>query len=250
MFTTVSHNLQSFHQPQFVASVKKRMPVVIEHVKKTAISLSVGGLMGYGLYWWTRLEIKLGWNQAGAGIHPLPYILVGVASAAIYETAALAYKVFLRVLGERAVYENLAHPETASFGDRLRRHTWRVVTQVEKIPQGVDTVFSRVFGIRTAKTIRDKKIPIRDLTHVEIFRLAFVKQIFTTLRIVIPQELGRSLVILAGFNVLTGSAIATQMCFCFVFGLISDLDSLYKVRKQEQKAMEEKRPEQEKLNQL
>jgi hypothetical protein len=102
------------------------------------------------------------------------------------------------------VYEDLSHLEKASTVDHLRHRTWKVIGRVEKLQQDIDGVFSHILGIRTAKEIRKKHIPDRDLYFMEIARRAFGEQVFETVGSAVPLELGVYVVEACGYTVFGG----------------------------------------------
>ena len=213
-------------------------------IPPTVKRVGVGALNGYIFYWITRLIDKLGMlgEAGGSAIHPLPYILSGVVSAAIVEVAKLTYEASLHTLGKRGLYENLDHPENAPQFDRLRQHTWKVIGRVEKLQHNIDVIFSRIFDISPAKEIREKNIPDRDLHFMEISRRAFWEQIHETLSTSIPQELGVYLVEACGYAVLGGHLFIWLHGVIFLSGLMDKVGQVYhKIQQQEERELENKK---------
>lgn len=170
-------------------------------------SLFFGALGGYLCYWMVRLGDKIGLlGQEVGPILPLPYVLSGLISAAIVETARLTYSLALHVIGKRADYENLQNPEKASCFDRLRQRTWKVINRVEGIERDIDNVFSKIFHIRPAKEVRDNKIPDRELYFMEVVRRAFWEQVQETIATSIPQNLAIKAVVALG-HIIPGGEI-------------------------------------------
>ena len=217
------------------------IPPTVKRAGDFVVSIGVGALSGYIFYWITRLIDKLGMlgEAGGSAIHPLPYILSGVVSAAMVEVAKLTYEASLHILGERDLYENLDYPENAPQFDRLRQHTWKVIGRVEKLQHNIDVIFSRIFDISSAKEIREKNIPDRDLYFMEISRRAFWEQIHETLSTAIPQELGVYLVEACGYAVLGGHLFIWLHGVIFLSGLIDKVGQVYhKIHSEEEQQKE------------
>ncbi len=205
--------------PQQPSPIIESSPVT-KRTAEISASLIGGALSGYIVYWITRLLDKFGAFGAagGSAITPLPYVLVGLASAAIIEGARLTSDVALSVLGDRNKYEKL-NSKKASAADRLRQRSWKVISGLEKIPQKADEVFSRTLQIRTTREIQQKNIPDRELHFMEIARRAFWEQVHETAIAALPQELGVCAVEACGYTVLGGHLFIWLHAFNFVFGM-------------------------------
>lgn len=124
---------------QLVVDQKPSAPVVPQVTtpqQATAdmiITSALGGLGGYGVYWIARLAGKVGLTAVNSGTSPKNFIFNGLATGATIATAYWTCRAGLYLLGDRAVYENLAHPEQASRLDRLRHHTWKWISHAEKL---------------------------------------------------------------------------------------------------------------------
>lgn len=132
------------------------VPPALKRVGQITGSLAVGALGGYIFYWITRLFARVGFlGEEGKGvINPLPYVLSGVASATIVETAKLVYDAAMAVLGDRSLYQTTPS-DKASTLEKFRHHSWKLISKAEGIQEDADVVFSRLFGMRTSKGFRD-----------------------------------------------------------------------------------------------
>ena len=207
------------------------------------LSLGTGAAIGYAMYWITRLVVKLGFVSQGEGatISPIPYVLAGVITQAIVETARLVYDAALAILGDRKEYENGAFPENATTLDRFRKHSWNVIGKIEDVQYKIDTVFSRIFNIRTGKEIRDQQIPDKDLRFVEIVRRAFGEEVFETFSTVVPREMSVYVVEAFGYTILGGHlALGLLGGLNFIAGLIGKIHGVYKKIENEEKEARKK----------
>jgi hypothetical protein len=229
--------LTIYHPPLIPSNVNPlEVPPAIKRGAEIVGSLAVGAIGGYIFYWMTRLVARLGMlGEVGGAIHPLPYILAGIASAALVETARLTYDLALVILGDRKTYENLAEPEKASTFDSLRQRTWKVVTRLDKLQQDVDVIFSRFCHIRTAKEIREKAIPDRQLYFMEVTRREFWAQARETITSAIPQEVGIYAVEAAGYTILGGHLFVWLYGIMFLNGLIDKVGKVYQKKHEEER---------------
>lgn len=235
MSTPLTVTVPVTHQPLEAHHVKGPKSVALKYAKKAIKGIGEGILVGltfYGSAWVVR---KIGLDKSSGKLHPLPYILTGIASALILTTTSAIYNLFLHALGKREIYENLAHPEKASLANKLRHHTWKMVTRIEKIQHKIDVLFSRLFKIRTAKEIREKKIANYHLSDMEIFRRCVLEQIPTTLKCIIPFKLGASITRAAGFKMLPGFGICVEAGFHFIGGIFMNYLSIQAENKEENK---------------
>jgi rhodanese-related sulfurtransferase len=205
-----------------------KIPSYVRRASDFGISIAYGGVGGYVFYLITRLVDKYFMENAGGiAIQPIPFILSGMTSSAIVEVVRLVYDISLHILGKREVYEDLSHFEKISISDHLRHRTWKVIGRVEKLEQDIDGIFSHIFGVRTAKEIRQKHIPDRDLYTMEIVRRAFGEQVFETLGSALPQELGVYLVEACGYTVFGGHLFIWLHGASFLTGIILKVQQVY-----------------------
>lgn len=164
--------------------------------------------VGYGVYWIIRFVDKKKWFDIDPkAIQPIPYVIIGAINAVVPEITLVVYDFVLYFMGNREDFENLADPDTASFGDHVRHHCWGVVHMIEGLEENIDGVYSHIFHVRTSKEIRDNHIWDRNLTTMEIVRYASVTQINeTALSIIqsIPGEIGVYAAEALGYTVLGG----------------------------------------------
>ncbi len=199
------------------------IPPVVKRIGGIVRELGIGALGGFACYWVTLLLDKIGLVQKlpGPSITYLwNHVRAGVAGVAILEAMRLTYDLGMLLLGERKHHENLAQPEQASLGARLRHHSWKVISTVEKLQERIDLIFSRIFNIRTEKEIQEKNIQNLDLRFMEIVRLAFKEQIQQSVMTVIPQELGVYVVESLGYAILGGHLFPWLHGLNFLTGII------------------------------
>jgi hypothetical protein len=205
-------------------SLSFELPPALKRAGDIAISLSMGALGGYILYGITRLANKMEMvGDVTSVIHPLPYILMSIASTALVESASLTYDVALHVLGKRKDFEDLAQSENISALDRLRQRAWKVMGYMEKLQNDIDVIFSRLFDIRTAKEIRENGVVDRDLCLMEISRRVFCEQVSETARNAIPQELGLYIIEACGYTILGGHVFIWLHGLNFLNGMIDKI---------------------------
>ena len=244
-------------------------PPAIKRIGSITGSLAIGALGGYVFYWITRLVARLGAfsDAEKALITPLPYILSGVISAAIVETAKLVHDAAMAVVGERSLYANATPSDEDTLFDRFRQHSWKVLTKIETIKDDTDVVLSRLVGVRSAKEIREltetkldrmvdefttdrggtapeekqlevlKEKAIRDVLYwssqsrlscfLEVSRHAFWRQVEETILTSIPQELGLYAVEAIGFTLIGGHMFVGLHALMFVTGLLNKVTQVY-----------------------
>jgi hypothetical protein len=202
------------HAEKWIASA------AVQRTGKIGGALLVGSLVGYGLYGLNRLFKKLGaFPEINASaIRPFPYILLGLTSAAVVEMAQLSHDMALKLLGKREIYENLDPSVSASAGDRLRRHMWKVIGRIERVPRAIDILFSALFRIRTMREIGEKNIVDCDPDFMEILRHAFIEQVHETALQIIPQQLGVSFVEACGYPLVGMQVIIGLQALSFIVG--------------------------------
>ena len=76
-------------------------------------SLTIGAVGGYLGYWGTRFAIWMKWLEGAGTINPIPYVLSGVISAALVETARLTYDAAMAILGNSERFANDQEATTA-----------------------------------------------------------------------------------------------------------------------------------------
>lgn len=203
---------------------------------------ATGGLVGFGII---RLLSYFRLVSVGKeGIEPISFILTGVISAAVLESARLTHDVALYLLGDRKTFEHLTTPEKASSSALLRQKSWKVVAKFEKIGEKVDQIYSGFFNIRTASEIRKKyKTDIMYFQDkprtMEIARRAFCEQLNQTIKRVVPQGIGIYGATYLGYNVFGAKAFFWVNVIFFISGIQTKMME-YDL---EQRAAEEKQEE-------
>ena len=179
------------------------LPPVLDRSLKISRAIVNGAISGGEWYLAGRCVAKINILNRMAGHlfspDPVACILVGVATAAIVETASLVHDVAKHALGDRAAARDLNLDSTAM--KCLRHRSWKVISHVEKVPRQIDVIFSRALGIRTAAEI--EKIPedIRvPLSFLEIVRFAFLDTANEVLFNDMPKWLSEHYVGFLGYN--------------------------------------------------
>ncbi|WP_068469203.1 hypothetical protein [Candidatus Protochlamydia phocaeensis] len=206
------------------------------------LNLTVGGVIGYGLYWMERVFSWIGL----AGSPPpssFPYIFAGVVGAAIVETAKLVHFIALKAMGERAVYENMPVGQQVYLSDKLRHRSWSVVRTVENINKRVDAVFSWALGIRTTRQIEAQHIRDIDLYFLEIARREFWNQIGDMMKFSVPQQLGFMLAGSLGYTVPGTQIFLVLQGLGFLNGFLSKIQKVYEKIDEEYAALERRAQE-------
>ena len=226
----MTNELIVYQPPAYPAAPPAEVPPALKRTGEVIGSLAVGALGGYIFYWITRLVAWLGFlGEEGKGyISPLPYILTGVVSAALVETARLVYDAALAVLGDRNIYQNVNPGDKASALDKFRKHSWKVIGRAEGIQRDADVIFSRLFKIRTSEEILNQQIPDRELYFMEISRRAFWTQLGESISTALPQELGIYAVEALGYTVLGGHLFIGLQGVSFMIGLIDKIGAVYR----------------------
>lgn len=212
----------------------------VNRVGKIVGSVAVGALGGYLFYGITFLIKRAGMIDKGVVIQPFPYILSGVISASLVETAQLIHDAALCALGEREKYENLAHPNEASTFDHLRQKTWTIINGVERFQNDIDNLYSRLFNIRTAEQIRkdfatEKDYFIKgDPRFMEVFRRTFWEQVDETLKTSVPQELSIYAVEALGYTIFSGHLFVWLYAVMFINGLVAKIGGNFEKIDEEQ----------------
>lgn len=113
----------------------------------------------------------------------IPLIFQGFYGVVIIESIGIVYQVGRRVLGEPALFKQLlpGEEEDLFLIDRCRFRVWKVIFKVEKTIGKIDTIYSRVFKIRTEEEITQQSIREVDLYFMEIFRIAFKTEVKKTI---------------------------------------------------------------------
>lgn len=190
------------------ASPPTDQPVVpLSRPVEIARNLSIGAALGYGIYWVGRLGCKIGYlsEETRLSLNPVSFVLAGLIRSAIIETATLVYDGAMAILGDRQQYENALSANSTRF-DRFRKHSWKIIATVENLVHKVDTVFSSILKIRTAREIRTLEANLKPdelliLRITEIFRRALVETLAETLSSAIPLVLAIISVQALGFPI-------------------------------------------------
>lgn len=221
---------------------KAEFSPVFQRIGEIIGGITVGALSGYVVYWMSRFAGWMGmFNEADkAFIRPHPYVLSGMISCGIVESARLTHDLGLFVLGDRAIYENLDSQQTSSVCDRFRQRTWKMIKSTENFQDGIDKVFSRYLGIRTIKKIREKNIVDKNLFLLEIVRRAIGQQIKEMIKTSIPQELAVSAVEALGYKLVGGHLFLWLHGFFFFNGVVEKVTKVFeKITIAEKEEMEE-----------
>lgn len=104
-----------------------------------------------------------------------PYILKSVCDVVIERLIKKTCSAALGSMGERSLYESPEAIPNRSLKDRLRVGCWKVVRKAENLQKSVDTLFSRILGIRAAHEMPERNIPDVDLRMIEVARAAFLE---------------------------------------------------------------------------
>jgi hypothetical protein len=109
---------------------------------------------------------------------PLPIIFIGMLGVAMIESIGLAYQIAKRILGEREMFESIKEDDADYLCvlDRCRYRTWTVIFWLENHTTKIDTLFSRIFRIRTEKELQENAVLERQLDFMEVVRIAFKSQ--------------------------------------------------------------------------
>jgi hypothetical protein len=245
-------------QSQRFNALFQQLPPPIQRSITIIGSLSQGAFMGFVGYLSVlginRLIPKITNVAMIQGpINLIPFVLLGVAINAVVETALLTHDIARLILGERKVYENQDCPETTSRLGQLRQHVWKVIGRFEKLQEDIDTIFSNLFKIRTAKQLKAENIPDRDLQFLEIFRRAFGEQVKESIINFVPPELGIYAVEALGFTVIGAHLFVSLYPLIFLFGLVNKVVQVWEkvefeaTQEQKRHEQEQKRHEQEVL---
>lgn len=196
---------------------------------RTGKTLIGGMALGYAIYWFTRFLVKLEYLiEVEKGIvQPLPYVLGGFICAGLSESARLAYEASLAILGDRSQYEHMDLTSKATASDRLRKHSWKIVSHAESVPKQVDMLYSRLFKIRTYETIYNQKIPDNDLRMTEIARRAFIEQVHETLTTSVPQIISIKIVEACGYTLLGAPTLVNFLGIIFLVGTLQKILDVY-----------------------
>ncbi|WP_042280519.1 hypothetical protein [Candidatus Protochlamydia sp. R18] len=208
--------------------------VQVPYVLRIPLNLAKGGVAGFLAYGMERVFVWIKFVEYGQPVTCFPYVLSGIASAAIIESANLTHLVALKLIGERSIYENL--PERKSnLVDKLRKCSWSVVRFGENVEKKIDAVFSYTLKIRTKQQILDYHIKDNDLVFLEIFRRALIEQVKESFVTSIPQELGIGLVKKCGYIFVGGELILSMHILQFVHGLLDKFTAVHnKIRAEEE----------------
>lgn len=243
--------LTSPHTPLIVPNPDDDMSAEVKRGAEILASLTLGALGGYIVYWINRLIAKMGWLGEGVVLQPLPYILAGIASAAIVETACLVHDAALYVLGDHDECEKLAELDDVSGFDRLRQKAWKVIDYADQAQKDIDVIYSRIFNIRTGEQIRtkyktEKEYYLSDPRFMEVARRAFCEQTAETFKTAIPQELGIYAVEALGYVVVGGHLFAWLHGIMFFNGLVDKIGKVYQaIDLEERKERKKRRDEHE-----
>ncbi|WP_075883532.1 hypothetical protein [Candidatus Protochlamydia sp. W-9] len=208
--------------------------VQVPYVLRIPLNLAKGGVAGFLAYGMERILVWIKFVEYSQPVTCFPYVLSGIASAAIIESAYLTHLVALKLIGERSIYENL--PERKSnLVDKLRKGSWSVVRFGEDIEKKVDAVFSYTLKIRTKQQILDCHIKDNDLVFLEIFRRVLIEQVKESFVTSIPQELGIGLVKKCGYIFVGGELILSMHILQFINGLVDKFTAVHnKIRAEEE----------------
>lgn len=197
----------------------------LPYPQRFALSMFVGALVGYGNYWYQCYEVSAEMRNT---IKPTPYILAGLASGVILNTACLIYDVAASALGNREECEKLANSVKASSYDRLRQKVWKVISCVDKVQKKVDSVYSRIFKIQTEEEIRtryatDNDYYLSDPALMEIFRRAVLSQFVNSMQSVVSGELGIYAVKVVGYTIIANQFVVGWNVLTFILGVFSKM---------------------------
>lgn len=193
--------------------------ISVRRAQRIFLSLMEGSFSGGIFYLATLVLVRVKFIETfGKIVQPSGYILSGICSKAIVEVARLIHDISLFVLGERKIDENLVSLDNASIFDRLRQYVWKVNGWIEQLVSNIDSVYSRIFYIRTTKEIQEEGIPGADLDNMEILRRAVVEQIYETKNQAIPFQLGIYCVKNLGYSIF-GVYVMMNQCLGFVTGI-------------------------------
>lgn len=203
-------------------------------------AILLGGVQWYAIYWMTRLVCKIGLVE-GAKINPYTYIVFGMTMSGMVETAKLIYSFTIYLLGKREDFEVLVDPSNASRSDRLRHMGWKVVNQVEALQEKIDSIYSKVFHIRTAQEVIENDVPWQELSFMEKVRHLFPGEVHETVSQAVPYELSLSLLESYGHTILGGHAFAWMYALGFfttLFQKIEMKDKEIELKEMQQEASE------------
>jgi hypothetical protein len=104
------------------------------------------------------------------------------------------------------------------------------------VEKKVDSVFSKVVGIRTAQEITSQQVQDKDLFFLEIFRRSLGDQLSETASTALPQQLGIEVVTKLGYTVLGFELMLGLQVLQFVSGLLDKITQVYhRIREEEER---------------
>jgi hypothetical protein len=165
---SVSSFVSSFNRKDFIAVLRVGI-------------LAGGTAISWMLYKGQLLLSRQSGDAATKG--PLPIIFTGMLGAAIVESIGLVYEIAKRCLGDREFFENFPADDINLLINlnKWRFHAWRGIFWLEKHVSVIDTIYSRIFNIRTGQELQDFTIPEKEWKFMEIFRSAFNMQVQETM---------------------------------------------------------------------
>lgn len=185
-------------------------------------ALGAGALIGYVSYWLTRLVVRIGMlgDVKSTDVNPISYILSGVISSAIVQTAQLTYEAALVALGDRNDYEKVSPSTNNTLLDKFRQHSWKVIKKAENLEQDIDILYSRLFRIRTEREVQAQKIQDIELENSEVFRRVFTQQVKESLfKTSVPNTIAMYVVESIGYSFVGRQMLLTGNILSFMVGL-------------------------------